>query len=287
MNARSHRYHRVQNYAFTLIELLVVIAIIAILAAMLLPALSAAKRKAQELSCKNNLKQMSLAAFMYGNDFGPINYDDSELWLNTLIQYQSQVAAIRYCPIADTNNVPANFYGIPGGWTGTAGYAWGFSNYPTNSGSYSLNSWLYAKTATAVGYAASQSPAVGAQGMFGKMDNVKHTSETPIFCDGIWVDAFPNSGTAAAGGDFLYPINTYDGVGTTVPLNPGTPMMGRIVIARHGFKSPKAAPKNLASDKNLPGGVNVGFCDGHVEYSKLSNLWNYYWHSLSVPKGPP
>ena len=54
---------------FTLIELLVVIAIIAILAALLLPALSAAKAKAQGIGCLNNTKQIALAWHVYSGDF--------------------------------------------------------------------------------------------------------------------------------------------------------------------------------------------------------------------------
>jgi prepilin-type N-terminal cleavage/methylation domain-containing protein len=74
-NRISSASRAVVSRGFTLIELLVVIAIIAILAALLLPALSAAKRKAKLAQCQSNFHQIMIACNVYAgeyNDYYPI-----------------------------------------------------------------------------------------------------------------------------------------------------------------------------------------------------------------------
>lgn len=129
----SSRCRRRQG--FTLIELLVVIAIIAILAAMLLPALTRAKQKAQGIACMNNHRQLALAWHMYAED----SHD--------LLVYASGDAAL-------DGTHPT----LPAGASPLDQYAWSLSNIdydPNNRYNWDMTMdmvkrplWPYAKTQT-------------------------------------------------------------------------------------------------------------------------------------------
>jgi hypothetical protein len=218
---------------------------------------------------------------MYQNDFGPMNYGGVGVgWMPTLLAYQSNVKDTLFCPTAPTNNIPAanlTAANPPGATT----FAW-FTTSLASSSSYSLNGWLYLAGDPAKPSAARYSglqTSIGAAGLFNKQDNIKHSSETPVFGDGVWTEAWPDAS------DSWLPYNLFSGTGTSGIVGQ---QMGRFTISRHGISNPAGAPQAATVGQLFPGGINLSMSDGHVEFAKLDSLWSqYYWNAVSSPGKRP
>jgi len=151
-----------QTKAFTLIELLVVIAIIAILAALLLPALAAAKRKAQRINCVSNIKQDGIAFRLWegdNNDRYPMavsttyggmkeriyasgSTPNAQLGYNVnavfvVMSNELSTPKILYCPADNGLGLPSSGYGNLGAQQISRNYATNFFTSIANAGCFS------------------------------------------------------------------------------------------------------------------------------------------------------
>jgi prepilin-type N-terminal cleavage/methylation domain-containing protein len=262
---------------FTLIELLVVVAIIALLIAILLPALSQARMKANTAKCLVNTRSMANSVNMYIADWKKMfPYSDvlTESW--TQLLYNGGTAAgsgvstasgngygatakIRSCPEAP--DVASGTSGGSGEVYGNAHAAWGNTPHTGGSsddpfgGSYGLNGWVYNGGGALTTYTGT----VPADSYYRLTRGNTSPAETPIFADANWRHVFAKPGDGFPSGTSLE--------------NPGpfglfSHPIYRMVMNRHNMQ------------------INVAFYDNHSETVGLKNLYNVKWSPNWVAPPP-
>lgn len=236
---------------FTLLELLVVIALIALLASFLLSPLSRAKQAADNIVCKSNVRQIALALNMYALDFGcfpPAATAVAVLWVDAMEPYLKSKWPTSGLDREITAAVRRNVYVCPGYRRIPGAYTKGIAP-STLCGSYAMNAGGIGSTGEPLG-----------------LWQIGPDEKSIPLKEGAVLNP---SDMVAVGDSVLVKYARDNSWRGSSALDEGIRFTGNHVLRGGSIVKDRPYVKRHASK------WNIGFCDGHVETLKATEIFDF------------